>query len=42
MPRNPRVDLCGPITEQNTGIFDRMILALVVVAAGAAFDDYTV
>jgi hypothetical protein len=42
VPRDPRVDLCGPITEENTGIFDRMILALVVVAAGAAFNDYTV
>ena len=42
MPRDPRVNLCGTITEQNAGIFDRMILAVMVVAAGAAFDDYTV
>jgi hypothetical protein len=42
MPRDSRVDLCGPITEQNTRIFNRMILTIMMVAAGAAFDDYTV
>jgi hypothetical protein len=42
VPRYPRVNLCRSITEQNTGVFDRMIFTLVVVAAGAAFDDYTV
>jgi hypothetical protein len=42
MPRYPRVDLCRPIAEQNTGIFNRMILTFMVVTAGAAFDDYTV
>jgi hypothetical protein len=41
VPRDPRVDLGRPVTKQNTGIFDRMILTLVVVTAGAAFDDYT-
>jgi hypothetical protein len=41
MPRDPRVDLCGSISEKNTCFFDRMILALMVVAAGTAFDDYT-
>ena len=41
VPRDPRVDLGRPVTKQNTGIFDRMILTLVVVTARAAFDDYT-